>query len=76
MASTRSQSSPLTSVFARPRCHSTSRSFVGAVRTRRDGNRIFYAAENEHIERLASEALLQADHLVTGGRHHAKRDTA
>ena len=46
---------------------------VGAVRTRREGNRIFYAAENEHIERLASEALLQADHLVTGGRHHAKR---
>ena len=45
---------------------------AGAVRTRRDGNRIFYAAENEHIERLASEALLQADHLVTGGRHHAR----
>ena len=40
---------------------------AGAVRTRRDGNRIFYVAENEHIERLASEALLQADHLVTGG---------
>ena len=49
---------------------------AGAVRTRRDGNRIFYAAENEHIERLATEALLQADHLVTGGRHHAKRQTA
>ena len=49
---------------------------VGAVRTRREGNRIFYAAENEHIERLASEALLQADHLVTGGRHHAKRHSA
>ena len=40
------------------------------VRTRRDGNRIFYAARNEHIEHLAAEALLQADHLVTGGRHH------
>jgi DNA-binding transcriptional ArsR family regulator len=50
---------------------------AGAVRTRRDGNRIFYVAENEHIERLASEALLQADHLVTGGRrHHAKRRSA
>jgi DNA-binding transcriptional ArsR family regulator len=49
---------------------------VGAVRTRREGNRIFYAAENEHIERLASEALLHADHLVTGGRHHAKRRSA
>jgi DNA-binding transcriptional ArsR family regulator len=40
------------------------------VRTRRDGNRIIYAARNEHIEHLATEALLQADHLVTGGRHH------
>lgn len=40
------------------------------VRVRRDGNRIFYSARNEHIERLAAEALLQADHLVAGGRHH------
>lgn len=40
------------------------------VRVRRDGNRLFYAARNEHIERLAAEALLHADHLVTGGRHH------
>lgn len=40
------------------------------VRVRRDGNRIFYAARNEHIERLAVEALLHADHLVTGGRDH------
>jgi len=40
------------------------------VRVRRDGNRLFYAARNEHIERLASEAFLHADHLVAGGRHH------
>ena len=40
------------------------------VRVRRDGNRIFYAARNEHIEHLAAEALLHADHLVAGGRHH------
>ncbi len=40
------------------------------VRVRRDGNRIIYAARNEHIENLATEALLQADHLVAGGRHH------
>src|SRR5438552_18315514 len=33
---------------------------AGLVRTRRDGNHIFYAAENEHIERPAAEALLQA----------------
>lgn len=46
---------------------------AGLVRTRRDGNRIFYAAENEHIERLAAEALLQADHQVLGGSHHRNR---
>ena len=46
---------------------------AGLVRTRRDGNHIFYAAENEHIERLAAEALLQADHQVTGGSHHARK---
>src|SRR5215203_4880725 len=40
------------------------------VRVRRDGNRLFYAARNEDIERLAAEALLHADHLVAVGRHH------
>jgi DNA-binding transcriptional ArsR family regulator len=45
----------------------------GVVRTRRQGNHIFYAAENEHIERLAAEALLQADHRMTGGRHHTRK---
>jgi DNA-binding transcriptional ArsR family regulator len=43
------------------------------VTVRRDGNRLFYAARNEHIERLAREALLQADHAVTGGRHHREQ---
>lgn len=43
------------------------------VRTRRDGNRIYYAAENEHIERLAAEALLAADHQVGGRTHHRRR---
>jgi DNA-binding transcriptional ArsR family regulator len=47
---------------------------AGAVRSRRDGNRILYVAENEHIERLAAEALLQADHVVTGGRHHRAKE--
>lgn len=45
---------------------------AGVVRSRRDGNHIYYAAENEHIERLAAEALLQADHLVAGAGHHRK----
>lgn len=40
------------------------------VEVRRDGNRVFYAFDNEHIERLAREALLHADHIVAGGVHH------
>ncbi len=42
------------------------------VRVRRDGNRLFYALENDHIERLASDALQHADHLVAGGVHHRR----
>jgi ArsR family transcriptional regulator len=49
---------------------------TGLVRTRREGNHIFYTAQNEHIERLASEALLQAGHQITGGRQTKKRRTA
>lgn len=49
---------------------------AGVVRTRRDGNRIFYVAENEHIERLATEALLQADHAVGGSHHHKRANPA
>ena len=45
---------------------------AGAVRTRRDGKRIYYLALKEYIERLAAEALLQADHLVAGGHHHGR----
>jgi DNA-binding transcriptional ArsR family regulator len=47
---------------------------AGLVRTRRDGNRIFYAAENVHIERLATEALLHAGHVVPGAAHHRGAD--
>jgi len=47
------------------------------VRTRRDGNHIFYAVENDHIETLVRHALLQADHLVGGATHHrSKRASA
>ena len=44
----------------------------GLLSRRRDGNRIFYAAENEHIERIATETLLQADHQVAGATHHRR----
>jgi DNA-binding transcriptional ArsR family regulator len=45
------------------------------VTTRREGNRIFYAAENEHVWRLVTEALFHADHLTTATpAHHAPAD--
>ena len=43
------------------------------VRTRRDGNRIFYAVENEHVQMLATAALLQADHATGDPPHHRSR---
>jgi DNA-binding transcriptional ArsR family regulator len=46
------------------------------VAVRRDGNRIFYRGSSVHVERLTAEALLQADHLVGGGRHHAAERAA
>ncbi len=46
---------------------------AGLVARRREGTRIFYAIENDHIQRLATEALLQADHLVAGASHHKSR---
>jgi len=43
------------------------------VTTRRDGNRIFYSAVNEHVLRLVTEALFHADHLTTARpAHHTK----
>ena len=54
------------------------------VRTERDGNRILYELESEHIRRLASEALFHSQHIagaghphvVPGHSHDAERDTA
>ena len=34
---------------------------AGVVRTRREGNRIFYATDNNHIAGLVAEALRHAD---------------
>lgn len=36
---------------------------AGVVRTRRDGNHIYYAASDRHIERLVADALGHVDHL-------------
>jgi len=48
----------------------------GLVRTRRDGNRIYYSAVNEHVGRLVRESLLQADHFVGGAAHHRAGESA
>jgi DNA-binding transcriptional ArsR family regulator len=34
------------------------------VKTRREGNRMFYAAENSHVRQLVAQALFHADHVV------------
>ena len=36
------------------------------VQTRRDGNRIFYLADDDHVRRLVEEALFHADGVVQG----------
>ena len=47
------------------------------VTVRRDGNRLFYLAENDHILRLVTEALFQAGHLnAPSTTHHHKRRVA
>lgn len=34
------------------------------VKVRREGNRMFYAADNTHVRHLVAEALFHADHVV------------
>jgi DNA-binding transcriptional ArsR family regulator len=42
------------------------------VRTRREGTKVFYLVENEHVRRLAEEALFHADHATNVvPAHHA-----
>jgi DNA-binding transcriptional ArsR family regulator len=40
------------------------------VHTRREGTKVFYAAEDEHVRRLAEEALFHADHAVSDAPAH------
>lgn len=43
------------------------------VRTRREGNTIFYALENEHIGQLVTDAVFNAEHAGPGvPGHHRK----
>jgi DNA-binding transcriptional ArsR family regulator len=42
------------------------------VHTRRQGNQVFYRAENEHVMQLVTDAVHHADHLgYDVPRHHA-----
>jgi len=45
------------------------------VRTRRHGTHVYYMIENDHIRRLVTEALFQADHALGDGTpaHHVLR---
>jgi len=36
------------------------------VKVRRDGTRMYYAAENDHVRRLVEQALFHADHVAAG----------
>lgn len=42
------------------------------VRTRREGTHVYYQIENDHIRRLVTEALFNADHALGDGvpAHH------
>jgi DNA-binding transcriptional ArsR family regulator len=40
------------------------------VSTRRDGTRIYYAAESDHALRLVTEALFQAEHVTSVNPPH------
>jgi DNA-binding transcriptional ArsR family regulator len=46
------------------------------VRVRREGNRMVYAADNEHVLRLVQQALFHTDHVVGDGPDQSHRTTA
>src|SRR6202451_2559831 len=44
------------------------------VRTRRDGTRIYYVADDAHVRRLVEEVLSHADHVTRAGPETAGRN--
>lgn len=46
------------------------------VRTRREGNRVFYAAADRHLESLVNDAFLHADPTHTSARKARRQSTA
>ncbi|MDQ6839289.1 MAG: metalloregulator ArsR/SmtB family transcription factor [Actinomycetota bacterium] len=45
---------------------------VRLVRVRRDGNHLFYMAENAHVRHLVEQALFHTDHVVGGHIDHQR----
>jgi DNA-binding transcriptional ArsR family regulator len=45
---------------------------AGLVRQRRDGNRVIYMADNEHVEAMLHEGLHHADHVVQAHPDHPR----
>lgn len=44
------------------------------VRTRRDGNQVFYRLENDHVRQLVTDAVFNAEHAAGGvPAHHQGR---
>lgn len=43
------------------------------VRTRREGTKVFYLAQNDHVRGIVEEALFHADHVVQGLADHDQR---
>ena len=41
------------------------------VKVRRDGNHMYYLAENEHVQHMITEALAHADHINKENHHGA-----
>ena len=44
------------------------------VRTRRNGNQVFYRLENDHVARLVLDAVQNAEHATEGFPTHHRRE--
>ena len=53
--------------------HLTKLRLAGLVRTRREGNHVFYLADNGHLRALVEEALFHADHVVQRLPDHGRQ---
>jgi len=56
--------------------HLTKLRLARVVTTRRDGNRIYYAAGDHHIGRLAIEAISHTRHVAGAPHHHRSSHAA